>query len=307
VAPFGSSSAAFRAGGREINRNETTAEFFDALGLRVLRGRTYTPDEVRRLAPVAVISESVARAFWGDANPIGDSLDGVWGEPDAADAPRRWKPRDMVVIGVVTDIVTDLRRADGGTIYLPLAEHASPGAVQPALVVHARADTMALLRPVTEILQSLDATATLSRVRPADERRRSAIDTSRTFALLAAIVGLSALGLAVVGLFGVTAFVAARRRQEVSLRMILGATRADVTALLIRDSLRPVAVGLAFGLVAALLSGQVIQSMLFGLSARDPVALLAAVIVLTVATVAAALVPIRQATRVEPAEMLKQG
>jgi predicted lysophospholipase L1 biosynthesis ABC-type transport system permease subunit len=249
----------------------------------------------------------VARAYWGEASPIGASLDGVWGEPDAADAPRRWRPRGTVVIGVVTDIVTDLRRADGGTIYLPLAEHAAPGAVQPALVVHARADTVAPLRPVIEILQSLDATATLHPVSPAADRRQRNIDTSRTFAWLAGIVGLSALGLAVVGLFGVTAFVAARRRQEVSLRMILGATRADVTALLIRDSLRPVAVGLALGLVAALLGGQVIQSMLYGLSARDPLALLAAVIVLIAATVTAARVPIRQATRVEPAEMLKQG
>jgi ABC-type antimicrobial peptide transport system permease subunit len=179
--------------------------------------------------------------------------------------------------------------------------------VQPALVVHARADTVAPLRPVIEILQSLDATATLHPVSPAADRRQRNIDTSRTFAWLAGIVGLSALGLAVVGLFGVTAFVAARRRQEVSLRMILGATGADVTALLVRDSLRPVGVGMALGLVAALLGGQVIQSMLYGLSARDPLALLAAVIVLLTATVTAALVPIRQATRVEPAEMLKQG
>jgi predicted permease len=306
VPPFGFSGAAFQVGGREINRNETSAEYFDALGLRVLQGRTYTADEVRRLAPVAVISERVARAYWGEASPIGASLDGVWGEPDAPDAPRRWRPRGTVVIGVVTDIVGSMRRADVGTIYLPLAEHASPGAVQPTLVVHAHTD-MGPLRPVTEILQSLDATATLHPVGPAADRRQSDIDISRTFAWLAGIVGLSALGLAVVGLFGVTAFVAARRRQEISLRMILGATQADVTRLLIRDSLRPVAIGLALGLVVALLGGQVIQGMLFGLSARDPVALVAAVTVLIVATVAAALVPIRQATRVEPAEMLKQG
>jgi predicted permease len=307
VAPFGFSGATLEAGGREINRNETSAEYFDALSLRVLRGRTYTPDEVRQLAPVAVISENVARALWGDANPIGASLDGVWGESDAPDARRRFKPRGTVVIGVVTEMATDLRRAESGTIYLPLAEHASPGAVQPALVVHTRSDSIAVLRPVTEILQSLDATATLSRVRPAADRWRSSINSSRTFALLTATVGLSALGLAVVGLFGVTAFVAATRRQEVSLRMILGATRADVTRLLIGDSLRPVAVGLVLGLVAALLGGQVIQSMLFGLSARDPVALIVAVIVLSATTFAAALMPIRQATRVEPAEMLKQS
>jgi ABC-type antimicrobial peptide transport system permease subunit len=108
---------------------------------------------------------------------------------------------------------------------------------------------------------------------------------------------LRAPGLAVIGLFGVTAFAVVQRRHEISVRLALGATHAQLTHLLLRDRLRPVVVGLSCGLVLALLGGRWVSSVLHGVSARDPIAIAAAVIVLILTAAAAAAVPARRPVR----------
>ncbi len=118
---------------------------------------------------------------------------------------------------------------------------------------------------------------------------------------------MTALGLAVVGLFGVTAFVVRQRRHEVSVRMALGALPRQVVALLFRDSLRPVVIGLTVGLIGALWFSRLLESLLFGVSTRDPIAIAAAVGVLTGATALAALLPARRAAHVNSAELLRDA
>lgn len=121
------------------------------------------------------------------------------------------------------------------------------------------------------------------------------------------IVGATALGLAVIGLFGVTAFVVEQRRHEVSVRKALGASNGQLLGMLFRDSLTPVAAGLSCGLLVSLLAGRVIQGILYGVSSHDPAAILTAVVVLVCAASGAVLVPARRAARVDPAQLLKQA
>ncbi len=117
--------------------------------------------------------------------------------------------------------------------------------------------------------------------------------------------GGTALGLAAIGLFGVTAFVVGQRRREIGVRLALGAERRDVVRMLVRDSLRPVVIGLACGLLVALWAGRLLQGALYGLSGRDPIAMFASVAVLLASAMAAAYLPSRRAARVDPAIVLR--
>ena len=139
-----------------------------------------------------------------------------------------------------------------------------------------------------------------------DTLRRD-LEGPRALALLAILVGATAVGLAVIGLFGVTAFVVEQRAHEMTVRRALGASDSQLLTLLFRESLRPVVVGLVVGLGISLLSGRVVQSVLYGVSSRDPLAIGSAVAILLLAAAAAIVLPARRATQVSAAQLLKQA
>jgi predicted permease len=287
-----------------VYRNEVSPEYFDTVGVHVLRGRTYTVEEARTEAPVAVISNCLAQIFWKGEDPIGSSLQRVWGEEDRPGArltgPR--KPTGTRIIGVVSDVISTFHAEDSATLYLPLR----PADMMNArLVVSVDGNASALSRQVRDILRSMDPQLRPT-VRLVTDLRASELSEQRGTALLSALLGGAALTLAVIGLFGVTAFVVRQRRHEISVRMALGASGWQIVGLLLRDTLRPVAIGIAMGLGLAVLAGHVIRGALYGISGHDPIALVAAVAVLIVAVTAAALGPALRALHVDPAEMLKQ-
>jgi hypothetical protein len=254
---------------------------------------------------VAVISNSLAQAFWQGEDPIGSSLQRVWGEDDpAARRPAGIrKPAGTRIIGVVSDVINTFYVEDAAMLYLPLRSSEAAGA---RLVVSVDGDPSASSRQVRDILRSIDP-----RLRPTvalvRDLRTRALRGTRATALLSAVLGGGALTLAVIGMFGVTAFVVRQRRHEISVRMALGSSGRQIVGLLLRDSLRPVAIGMTLGMLIALLAGHVIRGMLYGISGHDPLALATAVAVLMVAVTAAALGPARRALRVNPAETLKQS
>ena len=139
-----------------------------------------------------------------------------------------------------------------------------------------------------------------------DTLRRD-LEGPRALALLAILVGATAVGLAVIGLFGVTAFVVEQRAHEMTVRRALGASDSQLLTLLFRESLRPVVVGLVIGLGISLLSGRIVQSVLYGVSSRDPLAIGSAVAILLLAAATAVVLPARRATQVSAAHLLKQG
>src|SRR5262249_33303429 len=141
---------------------------------------------------------------------------------------------------------------------------------------------------------------------PREERQRQ-MEGPQLLATLALTVGLVALGLALIGLFGVTAFVVQQRTHELSVRRALGATYSDLVTMLCRESLRPVMIGLACGVFLSLASGRVVQSVLYGVSARDPLAIAGAVAMLMVAAAGAVFLPVRRAALLNVAQLLKLG
>ena len=126
-------------------------------------------------------------------------------------------------------------------------------------------------------------------------------------AMLASALATLALALAIVGIYGVTTFVTGQRTREIGLRIAVGATTGDVLRLLLKDSLRPVAIGLAAGAVIALLATQLMAGILYGVGARDPLAFGSAIGVLLLSAAAAVFIPARRAARVDPAFVLRQS
>ena len=176
----------------------------------------------------------------------------------------------------------------------------------PRLTVRTEGDPRPLLKSVQDALQALDPSVRATAALTVDGLRQE-LEGPKTLALLAILVSATAVGLAVIGLFGVTAFVVAQRTHEITVRRALGAGDGQLLTLLLRESLRPVIIGLACGLLMSLLGGRVIQSVLYNVSSRDPIAIIAAVVILLAAATAAVFLPVRRATQVSPAQLLKMG
>jgi predicted permease len=287
--------------GEPVTRQETTAEYFKTVGIRVLRGRTYTPDEVHAGAPVAVISARLAQRFWGSEDPIGSSLERVWGP---ADLPGDHlgimrRPPGTRVIGVVAETVSSVRQIDAPTIYLPLAS-STPAAA----LVATNGDPRDIARAVQRDVRSVNPDATAEATFVANLLRHE-LELPADLAALAGGVGFTALALALMGLFAMTSFVVAQRSHEVSVRMALGATRRAVVRMIVRESLRPVVLGLLCGLALAWFATAIFGSVLYGVGAHDPIAMIGAAGVMLGTAALASWIPARAAAIVDPSEALK--
>jgi predicted permease len=273
--------------------NRSDADYFPTAGLRILRGRGFTPEEVASEAPVALISDSLARTFFHGANPLGQSVSTM--STETAQAP-------AIIIGVVADaIVTQLRTHSYGTIYRPISQKRP----NPPSIVVRTANPGLAARAVEDVLRRIDP-----RVRPTTTIVRDALDAylgqKRMLAWLSGPAALLALVLAGLGVYGVTAFVVSQRTHEVSVRMALGASKADVLRLLVKDGLRPVVIGLVVGLAAALVISRISASLLAGISPHDPLAIGLAATTLLAGAVVAVVAPASRVAKTDPANMLRQ-
>jgi hypothetical protein len=272
--------------------NRVDADFFDVVGMRVVRGRGFSAADVGGELPVALISESLAREFLPGEDPIGRPLADVTGRP----GPER-------IIGVVADAVTArMHAAHTGTIYLPLTSQATGSA---RLMI--RANDPAAIAALVEVAVHTET----PRVPVRASLMRDAIAAYRAEpripATVTAIVGALAVALALVGLYGVTTFVVGQRAPEIAVRMALGASGARVRRLLVWQSLRPVAVGLACGAIAAAAAAPIFSAGLTGTDPRDPLSILAPVALLLGTACLAVLPPARRAARANPVDALRNS
>ena len=292
--PFGGSARLAireRAGRRYTTLiNHTDAEYFSTLGLRIVRGRGYSAAEVTAKAPVALVSESLARQFWPGVDPVGRTLEAFDGNAQ------------VTIIGVVADAITArLRELATEILYRPLE---NPAAAQ--ILIRTGGPPEAMVPAIRDALQPLDTRVRLDVNLVAAGLQRE-LDEPRILASLAGALAALALGLAVVGIYGVTSFVAGQRTREIGLRIAIGASTADVVRLLLVDSLRPVAFGLIAGGAGALLLTRVFGGLLYGVGSHDPLAFGGAVVILLAAATAAVYIPTRRAAAVDPAFVLRQS
>ena len=297
--PFGSfvEHDRFTHGGRsyQVDISRADPELFAAAGLRVVHGRSYSSEEADAEAPVALISEALARAFFG-GNAVGQPLSKI---PADGGLPQM----DATIVGIVADaMLTPLRSQAGGAIYRPIARTRS----NPASLLVRSANPQASAAAVKTLLRGLDP-----RVRPAVYFPREGLDAFMGGLRLLAVLSLPLAGLVlllgVVGLFGVTAFSVSQRKKEMSIRVAIGATAAEIVRVLVVDSLRPVAVGLPIGLALAvgLSTFAERQHELPGVDPYDPLAIGVAVVLMLTATVAATFGPALRILRAQPSRLLQ--
>ncbi len=261
--------------------------YFETLHTPILSGRSITEADTADSAPVAVISQSVARRYFLKGDPVGQSVRFNFGDP-----------RDWRVVGVVADARGQgLNAAAMPAIYLPNAQ--APVQTM-TFVIRTRTAPMEIANAAERTLWSLGKLMNVYQTLPLEERLSDSYWQSRfTMALLAVFAGL-ALALATIGVYGVMAYLAAQRTQEIGIRIAIGASPAHVVWLVTSQALRAAAIGLAGGLAASLSLSRLLAGQLFGVGAGDPVTLLAAAFVLMLVCAAACVGPALRAVRVDP-------
>jgi predicted permease len=264
--------------------------YLKALGVPLLAGEDI--DAVAgdsTAAPSAIISKRMAEHFWPGLNPIGKSF--VVG------------PRTVRVIGIAADVRNArLDSISGYTAYVP--DRLLPR-VHVSLVVRTEGDPALLAGPVRAAIREVLPRQPILQIVPMQDKVTAAAATPRFFTTLVSVFGALALTLAALGLYGIVAYVVRQREREIGVRVALGATPADVVGLMLRRGMAPVLVGLAVGIPLALLATRLLQSLLFEVSARDPVTFVGVAALLAAVALVASWLPSRRAARVNPTVTLR--
>lgn len=295
------SAAVTRERPATANYRAVAPGYFRTLRTPVLAGRDVASSDDGNAVPVAVVSETLARTYFPATGPLGARL--------RIDDTEGWRVVDIV--GVVGDVKHAGLDADGtADVYVPYAQTPPEVSVWLAnifcVAVRTVGDPQALLPPLQRELRQIDRDVATSSARTMTDAVGASLADRRFNAALLLLLGFAALGLALAGIYAVTALSVAERRKELGVRVSLGAQRRQILGLVIGGALRPVAYGLALGLLAALALGRVIASLLFGVSTHDAGTLTSAALALAFAAGLASAWPAWRATRIHPAQVLRQ-
>jgi putative ABC transport system permease protein len=262
--------------------------FFATMGLPLIAGREFTVKDAAGAPRVAIINETMARYFFGTGSALGHRL--KWGRDNNA---------PMEIVGVVKDSKTStLRREVRRFVYIPYTQEDEVGAL--TFYVRARADAAGLGGSVRQAAQRVDPNLPIYEMKTMTAVVDESLFIERMVAALSVVFGALATLLASIGLYGVMSYSVARRTREIGIRMALGAERTSVLWLVLREVALMVGAGLVVGVGLALALGRVVQSQLFDLSPRDPIALAGAAALLAIVALVAGYLPARRATRVDP-------
>ncbi len=279
-----------------------TPGYFQAMGIRLRRGRLLTPDDRAGATRVMVVNETLAREAWPGEDPIGKRVACCEGEP----GDPRWK----TVVGVVADVRSrGLGEGLRPEFYLPLAQ--SPTAAWDwigrtmTLALRSPGDPAAVAAAIRDAVWSVDRSLPVYDLGTMDELRVESIAATRFSTMLLTAFGALALLLAAVGVYGVISYGVSQRTQEIGIRVALGADDRRVLSLVVGHAAALTGAGLVLGLTGALALSSVIAGLLFQVSPTDPPTLAAGVVLLSLVALLAAVVPARRAARVDPAIALR--
>jgi predicted permease len=269
--------------------------YFSTMGIPLVQGRDFNeqdrPDAVR----VAVISEKMARYYWPNESPIGKRF-----KPGSVTGDSPWRE----IVGVVKDVrQNDFAAAPKMQMYLG---HEQVGSFAPnAIVVRTSVDPLSLGAAVRKVVWEIDKDQPVSDIRTMEDIVSTAVARQRFSTMLLGIFAAVALMLAAVGIYGVMSYSVAQRTREIGIRLALGAQRTDVLKLAMGQGLRLVLIGVGVGLVAALVLTRVMASLLFGVSATDPVTFVTISLLLLAVAMLASYIPSVRAMKVDPMVALR--
>ena len=289
----------------EARFNFVSPEYFEALSIPLTRGRPFTAQEVNASAPVTVISEATARRYWPGADPIGKHL-GIAAGAQQSESDVRERAavtyRQYEVIGVARDARSRwVWEKDETLLYLPLPV-ASPSGQY--LIVRTEGNPVTVTNTVRGTAMSIDPMLRVS-VRRMEETLAFQMFPFRAIAWLSGVLGMLALLLASIGLYGVMSFVVTQRTREIGIRVALGAKPEDVVRMFLFQGLQLTAIGVVCGLAGGALISRLLAAVLIDLSAVDPMTFGSVSVFLTMVALLAILVPARRATKVDPLVALR--
>jgi predicted permease len=308
----------------DVPWNSVGADYFPTVGLPVVRGRAFTEAETTKAGPkVAIIDEVLAKKLWSDADALGQRIQyaaanapsaqggesgHVGGSADVNEGQKQEETMEIVGIVPATRHALFEKEETIGGIYLPFARGFQSNVFFVvrfhSLPPGSESTTADLLR---RTVRDIDPSIPILSLRTFAQHLDSNLDLwlVRAGAALFSIFGGLALGLAVVGLYGVKAYSVARRTREIGIRMALGAQTGAVLRMIMREGSIMLVSGVAIGLLLAVATAKIVSGILYGVGALDPVAFVVAPAVLSVAAVIAMWLPARHATRVNPIQALR--
>ncbi len=281
----------------EADRYGVTPGYFAAMSIPLLRGRLFTDADGAGAEPVVVIGKTMADELWPGEDPIGRRVR-LAGGPNN---PFR------TIVGVVGDVRHyGLHVPATIQVYMPRVQ-APWLETQMAMVVRTRngVDPLSLAAAAREQVRALDGLQPVTRMRTYEAILAKSLATRRFTLALLALFAITAMVLAVVGLYGALSYVVGQRQREIGLRVALGASRADIRRLVLSQGMRPAITGATIGVLIAFAAARTIQSMLFGVTSADLVAYGGAIAVIAASAFVACLLPANRAARIEPAVALR--
>ncbi len=267
----------------------TNPAYFETLRIALRAGRVFTTRDDDRATKVAVINAAMAKRYWPDGDPIGAHV--TLGDPSDSSS---WR----TIVGVVGDVRQNaLSDEPYPQLFLPLAQ--TP---QRAMLLLARTsgNPSALAAPIRQAVSAGDRDLPVSDIRTLDDRLQLSVAQPRLSMVLVGTFALLALVLAAVGIYGVLSYTVTQRTRELGIRMALGAESSSVMRLVVGQAMAPAFIGVLLGLAGAWGATRLISSLLFGVSATDPITFIAVTLFLLTVALAASWVPARRATRVDP-------
>jgi putative ABC transport system permease protein len=285
----------------EVDVRLVSPGYLRTMRVPLLGGRDLTDSDAAGRTPTVLISESMAKRFWPNENPLGKHLTLTF-YPDAV----------REIVGVVGDVKLDSldETRPVATVYWPLDQISEPP-TEPwrsfgmSLAVRTSADPLGAVSRVTSAVHQVDPEAPVIDVMSMNELISSSLSPQRSnMLLLAGFAGL-ALVLTAVGIYSVLSYAVRRRVREIGIRMALGASHSDVLRMVVADGMKPILLGVGIGFAAALALGRVVSSLIYGVRATDPLTFAMVALLLVAVGLLATAVPAYRATRVEPIRILR--
>jgi predicted permease len=273
--------------------NHVSVGFFHTLGIPLLRGRTFVEADRKQAQPVAILNRAFAAKLFGSEDPIGRYI-GYKPSPD---------DHAYLIVGVVGDARVDgLRRPAPPVAYFSLEQGSNAAGT---IEVRALGSPANIAADIRGALQSVDPNLPIAEIVPLNTEFEDGLSTEKLLARLTTIFAALTLAIAAIGFYGLLSFHVTRRTAEIGVRMAVGATRSQVHALFLRQTLMILVAGLIPGILLTEIAGHAVRTLLYGVSETDPWALLLAVVVLFLSSVVATLIPARRAASLDPVKALR--
>ena len=277
-----------------VYANSIDAGYFRTLGIDVIRGRAITDQDTATSNRVGVLSEGMARYFFGEADPLGRTFS--FGSRDIGPP--------ITIVGIARDVRLQLRESPPFMAYTPLAQRDEAARALVA-AIKTSGPTTGVASTVRDELRALTRDLAVSYVRSMDEQFGASLVGERLLTTLSGSFALLALGLACIGLYGVMSYDVARRVRDIGIRLALGASQSQILGQVLRRSGLLTIVGIGLGAAAAIAVSRSVSSFLFGVPPHDPGTLILATVVLGVTSLIAGYLPARRAARVDPCVTLR--